>query len=141
MIVARNTQTPKDWHLARIFLIFKKGNPELCSNYRPISLLNIRYKIFPSILLQHLRQAGAESRIHSTQFGFKSKFGTADALFLARRLIDQIIASKDGSIALLALDWAKAFDRISPESLFYALHRFGLPDHVINIVRSIYSER
>ena len=133
--------TTRDWHLARISVIIKKGSPGLCSNYRPISLLNIGYKKFAFILLQRLKRAGAESRIHSTQFGFKSGFGTSDALLLARRLIHQSIATKDGAIVLLALDWTKAFDSISPDSLFNALYRFDLPNHFVNIVRAIYRER
>ena len=61
-------------------------------------------------------------------WGFKSQHGTPDALFLARRLVDQAVACKDGQLVLLALDWAKAFDSVSPDALLTALHRFGLPE-------------
>eukprot|EP00959_Pyramimonas_sp_CCMP1952_P466226 9489631-Pyramimonas_sp.AAC.1 len=79
------------------------------------------------IMLRRLREAGAEEKIWKTQFGFRSGRGTADAIFLARRVIEEAWATKGGSAALLALDWAKAFDSISPEALSVSLKRFGCP--------------
>jgi hypothetical protein len=42
---------------------------------------------------------------------------------------------------LLALDWAKAFDSISPEALIDALRRFGIPEKFIAAVSGIYRNR
>ena len=77
----RLQRTPEAWHTARVTAIFKKGNPAACENYRPISLLSIGYKIFAFILLRRLKSVGAENRIWPTQFGFKSRSGTTDALY------------------------------------------------------------
>ena len=41
--------------------------------------------------------------------------GTSDALFIARRAIEKTWAQKGGKIVLLALDWSKVFDAISPQ--------------------------
>ena len=38
---------------------------------------------------------------------------------------------------LLALDWRKAFDFLNTEGLIRALQRFGLPYHLLGIVRAI----
>ena len=99
------------------------------------------YKLLASIMLERLKKAGAESRLWETQCGFKSKAGTADALFVARRLLDQVWASSDLSAIFLALDWAKAFDSISPASLSSALLRFGIPQEFVTLVDNIYSNR
>ena len=93
------------------------------------------------IILRRLKAAGAEARIWRTQFGFKSKHGTADAIFLARRLLDESCASQNSPLILLALDWAKAFDSVMPDALLEALRRFGLPPEVLGAVRAIYSGR
>ena len=61
--------------------------------------------MFASVLLALLKAAGAEDRAWSTQFGFKSGCGTADAVFLARRIIDKVWDTHDGCALLLALDW------------------------------------
>ena len=56
----------------------------------------------------------------------RTKRGSADAIFLARRL-DLTLADQNGTLVMLSLDWEKAFDSISPDGLLYALERFGLP--------------
>eukprot|EP00959_Pyramimonas_sp_CCMP1952_P362385 7589633-Pyramimonas_sp.AAC.1 len=80
------------------------------------------------ILLSRLKKAGAEERIWTIQFGFRSGRGTADALFIARCLIEDTWVSEAGKLILLALDWAKAFDSVSPDGLVQALVRFGAPE-------------
>ena len=120
---------PTSWHEATVAAIFKKDDPACCENYRPISLLAVGYKIFAAILLRRLKDAGAEGRIWPTQFGFRSGCGCADALFIARRKVENAWARKDGNLLLLALDWAKTFDSISPAGLVNAMSRFGIPYH------------
>lgn len=110
-------EMPAHWSVARVTALFKKGDPALCENYRPISLTCLGYKLLVTILLLRLRRAGAEARNWSTQFGFRSGVGTADALFMARRRIEPAQSTKDGTAVLLALDWAKAFDGICPNTL------------------------
>eukprot|EP00959_Pyramimonas_sp_CCMP1952_P109559 2291834-Pyramimonas_sp.AAC.1 len=109
-IVWESGQVPDDWHKSRVRMIYKKGDPAECDNYRPISLLPIGYKMFAIVLLRRLKHAGAEDRIWQTQFGFRSKRGTADAVFLARRVLEDAWSTRDGKVYFLALDWAKAFD-------------------------------
>jgi len=123
----RAKDIPSDWRCSQVVAIFKKGDQSDPGNYRPISLLNISYKVLASLLLNRLKIAGAESRIRRTQFGFKSKAGTSHAIFLGRRLIDASLSLADGRLMLLLLDWRKAFDRVCPKAMIVALRRFGLP--------------
>jgi len=134
-------QVPLSWHLQNVALIYKKGDPAECGNYRPICLLNAAYKIFAMVLLKRLLQAGADDRLSPTQFGFRKHRGTEDALHCARRAIDRAMADRGGSLHLLALDWQKAFDSINPDAMLNALRRFGIPAHFCQVVRSIYTGR
>ena len=84
---------------------------------------------------------GHDSFIWPTQYGFKASMGTADALFVTRRLIERTCNAKDDRKTILALDWARACDSISPSSLLTALTRFGLTAHFVDMVRAIYSSR
>ena len=135
------SNVPTDWHLARVSTIFKKGDPADCSNYRPISILNIGYKVFASILLERLRRGGAEERLWGSQFGFRRGAGTEDAIHVARRRIEEAIATRGGAFAFLALDWRRAFDSICPEGMSRALLRFGVPQRFVDMVAAIYSDR
>ena len=85
---------PNSWHKANVVEIFKKGNAADMQNVRPISLLQISYKIFAAVILKRMKTGGAEQRIWKTQFGFRSSYGTTDALFMIRRLMDKALSSK-----------------------------------------------
>ena len=82
-------------------------------NYRPISLINTDHKIFVAIILLRMKFGGAENRIWGTQYGFRKGKGIADAILLARRLLEQANQKKDGKPLMLALDWAKAFESLA----------------------------
>ena len=51
------------------------------------------------------------------------------------------MAWKHGSLILLALDWRRAFDSISPTGLIAALVRFGLPSAMVDAISDIYRDR
>ena len=65
--------------------LYKKGNPDLQENYRPISLLNTYYKILAACLQNRLAEA-LDSKLMKTQYGFRGNRSTIDAIFITRRL-------------------------------------------------------
>jgi hypothetical protein len=132
-------ETPVAWHTSKLIPVNKKGSPEDCDNYGPISLVSILYKSYATILLRRLKAAGAEDWFWGKQFGLRSKRFTEDALFIVRRRIEQAIATKRGRALILALDWRKAFDSIDPGRLLWALQRFGLSDSMLAAIREIYT--
>ena len=60
------SQVPVQWHLSRVIALFRKGDLGDCSNCRPISLINVGFKLFDHILLSRLKDAGAEVKIWET---------------------------------------------------------------------------
>ena len=48
---------PNDFTLARIYSLYKKGDPDNLASYRPISLLNTFYKLIASIIQHRLANA------------------------------------------------------------------------------------
>ena len=56
-------------------------------------------------------------------------------------MVDLTLADRDGTLVLLALNWAKAFDSISPTALLSALGRFGIPATVRRFIQAIYNHR
>eukprot|EP00959_Pyramimonas_sp_CCMP1952_P033446 702124-Pyramimonas_sp.AAC.1 len=118
---------PSTWRRANVTLLFKKGDATLPSNYIPISLLAVGYKALASMLHQRLLDGGCERRMRESQVGFRPKRGTSDALMLVRRMADAAHMNNGGGLLFLFLDWAKAFDRLKPDSMCMALERFGLP--------------
>ena len=132
---------PEEWGTADVTAIYKKGPVDECDNYRAISLICVAYKLCATLILARLQDGGAETRLTSTQFGFRRARGTADALFAVRRHLDLALAQRNGSTALLALDWKKAFDSINVDALICALDRFGLPAKMVRVIACIYARR
>ena len=132
---------PTAWLWSRVAMIFKKGDPAQCENYRPISVGTTAYKIYTTLLKQRLLDAGIDGRLWNSQFGFRKKYGTDDAIFVARRYIETAVAQRWGQLSLLALDWQKAFDSVGLPSLLDALRRFGVPPAIRDIVEHMMLNR
>ena len=137
-----NPKIPDEWATASVAMLFKKGDPADANNYRPICLQSIAYKLFASLLKQRRLDAGVETRLWKSQFGFRRGHRTEDAIFVAlRKKIEQACAQRNGRIRLLALDWKKAFDGINMESLLDSLRRFGIPDFCRQMIRNMMQHR
>jgi mannosylglycoprotein endo-beta-mannosidase len=70
---------PEGFADSKTILLYKKADPQLISNYRPISLLSTAYKLFRRVRTNRLEPLlnGAQP---SVQAGFRRGFLTADFL-------------------------------------------------------------
>ena len=118
---------PTESEIARVVTIYKKGNPDLPENYRPISLLQRLYKVYARLLQNRLAEA-IDDRVWKTQFGFRKKRSTSQPISIVRRIQDYMESSGDRLI-MLFLDWEKAFDKIDHEELIKAIERLNLPEN------------
>ena len=108
---------PTAWKHALIFPIFKSGDDNDLSNYRPISLLPIVSKVLEKVVSVQLTQfLESNSLFSNTRHGFWPKLSTETALTV---IADKIYSNMDTrKVSLLTLcDLSKAFDSVSPEIL------------------------
>ena len=117
-------------------LIFKSGDETNLNNWRPITLLNVDYKIITRTLAQRLQKV--ITKIVSTdQNGYiKSRF----IGFSIRQIQDIIDYAEEGNLegVLLFLDYQKAFDSIEWNFMNLALEKFGFGHNFINSVKMLY---
>ena len=118
---------PQHLEFAQVVTLYKKGNVENPGNYRPISLLQSLYKIYASIIQSRLAEH-IEEKIWKTQYGFRAKHSTCEALYICRRIQDFHEQSGE-KLFLLFLDWEKAFDKVDQEQLIHAIRRLNVPEN------------
>jgi len=118
-------------------LIFKKGNPEDLENWRPISLLNVDYKIIARVLALRLQNV-LPSIISMDQQGFIKNRFIGYNIRQIQDIIDYAELVKiDG--AILFLDFKKAFDTLEWDFLLQVLCKFGFKANFINWVKLLYN--
>ena len=121
--ILENDTLSKSQYNAIITLLYKKGNREDISNWRPISLLNTDYKIITKLLAERLKLF-LPKLAHSDQKGFISGRNISDA----NRLVQDIIEYSDRNqlnSAVIFLDYKKAFDRVEWEWTIRCLQKFN----------------
>ena len=116
--------------------IFKGGDNESIKDYRPISILPVIDKIFETVLFNRLYSFFDENSIlSSNQFGYQRNRSTSQAVvkFLDHTL--PAIRDKNYSLAVM-IDLSKAFDCVDHMLLLAKLHRYGIRDGALRLIRS-----
>ena len=134
--IYRTGVIPVDW-LKSTFIPFpKKSNARRCDDHRTISLMSLVMKLFLKVVHQRIYRK-CEELLSDTQFGFRGGFGTRDALFAVKVLV-QRCRDVNKDVYLLFIDYEKAFDRVQHDKLLEILKRTGLDDRDIRIVANLY---
>ena len=118
----------EQWNSSWINPIYKKGEKTLCSNYRGISVLNVGYKIFSSILCEKLKPF-LQNIIGNYQCGFRPGKSTTDQIFTLRRLLEKTLEFQIDTHHLF-IDFKQAYDSIKRSELFTTMSFFGIPSKI-----------
>ena len=125
---------PRDWKLANIVPIFKKGKRDFVENYRPISLLPVISKVLERCVLAGLRDHISHLIIRE-QHGFLAGRSCVTQLTSVLHYIGgQLDAGKQ--IDIIYLDMSKAFDKVDHTELLVRLHQYGITDKLHDRFRS-----
>lgn len=127
---------PSDWLVSTFITIPKKGRTKKCEDYRTISLMSHVLKLFLKIIHERLYRK-LEENIGDTQFGFRSGFGTREALFTLQVLI-QRCRDVNKDVYACFIDLEKAFDKIKHEKMMTILQTTGVDDKDIRIIANLY---
>ena len=129
---------PTALFLARNISIFKKGDTDIASNYRPISLLNNFYKLY-MIMIRARMQEATEEILSRTQYGFRPHRSISHTIYILKR-IEDYSEIKGAHLSIALLDWEKAFDKIQHDKLFLTLHRLGFSRRYTDVIDDCYSK-
>jgi len=126
-------QLPNQWNEGIICPVYKKGDRLDCTNYRPITLLNVAYKIFAIILNQMLVDI-AETELGDYQSGFRPNRSTVDNIFMIRQIIEMCY-EYNVDIHNISIDYMHALDSIKRNKILDSLTQNKVPPKLIRLFK------
>ena len=127
---------PDAMKIGQVAPLFKKGEKNVKTNYRPITVLTQFNQIFEHLLSKrYLSFFQKFDIITKKQFGFLKKHCTEHAILDLKEYIMSKLDNKD-VIAVLFLDLQKAFDTVSHDILLKKLYHYGVRGKAHNLLKS-----
>ena len=134
-------KVPKDWRMANVTAIFKKGEKYKPSNYRPVSLTCICCKIQEHIITSNvLKHLDEHNILTDCQHGFRARRSCETQLLT---LADELVSGLDKKHQhdLIVLDFSKAFDRVPHQRLLRKLDHYGVRGNTFDWIRAFLTHR
>ena len=134
-------QFPQAWKKAHVTPVYKKGDKQICNNYRPISLLSILGKTMERSVHKYVYNYCIENKVFTPfQSGFIQGDSTTYQLInLYNTFCEAVDAGKE--VRVVFLDITKAFDRVWHRGLLHKLYSIGISGHLLKWFESYLSDR
>ena len=132
---------PDDLKIAGVTPIFKEGDSDDMSNYRPISIICTLARTFERLLYNQLHDYLIDNKIlYNNQWGFKSLHSTS--LAPTDCADNWVINIDNGNINFtVLLDIKKAFGTIDHKILLQKLNHYGVTNSELEFFRSCLNNR
>ena len=133
---------PRDWKEANVTAVFKKGDRNLASNYRPVSLTSILCKVQEHIIVSNVMKHLDNFNILSDcQHGFRSKRSCETQLITLVQELATTLDHGKQQIDLAVLDFSKAFDRVPHQRLLKKIHHYGIRGNTYDWISDFLADR
>jgi hypothetical protein len=125
---------PPQFLEGEVVLLHKGGNPLNPTQYRPISLLGVIYKIVSKHVTNALTAMLTKHNVlFRSQYGFRAKHRTSDHII---SLVDKL--TSDPRQYLTFFDFSKAFNSVPHTALFRIMGAYNVPPSLIKTVQRLY---
>ncbi|XP_019166605.1 PREDICTED: uncharacterized protein LOC109162339 [Ipomoea nil] len=123
-----------NWNNTLLALISKVKHPELITQFRPIILCNVKYKIVTKVITNRLKNIMPQV-VGNEQSSFVPQRQIVDSIATYQELLHTMRTKRGGLKAMtVKIDIEKAYDRLSWDFLQDTLQGLGMERHWINII-------
>lgn len=129
---------PKSMRTGVISLLHKKGSPAVLSNYRPLSMVCVDYKILSRTLARRLARvlpaiinADQTCGVKGRQIGWSLQLHRDVLTYIEERNLTTICVT---------LDQEKAFDRVNHDFLWRVMRNFDIGGKFLNWISMMYTD-
>ena len=132
---------PDKLKIAKVTPIYKKGDKQIITNYRPISVLPVISKIFETVIHEQLSEYFVTNNLFSPQqYGFRKNSSTELA---ALELLDRLLIQLDSRKIPINfyIDLSKAFDSLRHDILLQKLSYYGITNKAKLLLESYLKNR
>lgn len=132
---------PDELKIARIKPIFKGGDKNIATNYRPISVLPVLSKPVEKIMNRQINEyIDSNSIINKRQYGFTNSSNTTAACI---DFVNSVQTSLDNGNATscISLDLQKAFDTVQHKMLLRILYSYRFSSNAVQLISNYLTRR
>ena len=123
---------------AQVVLLYKKADPKLFGNYRPIALLNSIYQLINIIITERMQKLTERHCVlQAGQYGFRWHRGVPMSAQRLHWLLKQA-RIKGGILIQINLDYRNAFNAAGHAQLWAILEKLGIPD--LDLIKALYEK-
>ena len=134
----RTGEWPTPWTQSLIITLPKKGNLQLCQNYRTISLISHSSKVMLKVILNRLKPQ-AEEIIAEKQAGFRARRSTTEQIFSLRILCEKYLQHQQ-NLYHVFIDFTKAFDRVWHAALWATMQKYNINANLVRTIEQLYDK-
>ena len=132
---------PDSYKEGNVCSILKKDDPSQPSNYRPVTLLNSKYKVFERLVFKYLYNHLIDNNILTPlQSGFMPGDSTVNQLTYLYNTICQAL-DQGKEVRAVFCDISKAFDSVWHVGLIHKLQAVGVFGSVLKWLKNYLSNR
>ena len=134
----RTGELPTPWTQSLIITLPKKGNLQLCQNYRTISLISHSSKAMLKVILNRLKPQ-AEEIIAKEQAGFRAGRSIKEQIFNLRILCEKYLQHQQ-NLYHVFIDFKKAFDRVWHAALWATMRKYNISANLVRAIEQLYDK-
>jgi hypothetical protein len=139
-LLLQGKELPEHWRRGEIVLIPKQADRLVIENNRPLTMLEVTYKLYTKVLMHRLGTLmEANGIISDEQSGFRAKRDTALNAYVLSAVLDRA-RRESREIHAVFLDWKKAYDSVPFPVLRAALEGMGLAEAEVTLVMNLYQD-